>query len=112
MQKTENKFIAPLPWETSTDRDINFERTYSRKYYDYAIRWVGNEVAAHKSLKNGKAYRVPYLKLKSLIAQAGMFWHRTQRNSLFEVTAFYHHHLHSTCQILSNSILDSFFANE
>ena len=79
--ETENKFIAPLPWETSTDRDINFERTYSRKYYDYAIRWVGNEVAAHKSLKNGKAYRVPYLKLKSLIAQAGMFWYRTQRNS-------------------------------
>lgn len=79
--ETENKFIAPLPWETSTDRDIDFERTYTRKYYDYAIRWVGNEVAVHKSLKNGKAYRVPFLKLKSFVAQAGMRWHKTQRNS-------------------------------
>lgn len=79
--ETENKFISPLPWETSTDRDIDFKRNYSRKYYDYAIRWVGNEVAAHKSMKNGKAYRVPYLKLKSFVAQAGMRWHKTQRNS-------------------------------
>jgi radical SAM superfamily enzyme YgiQ (UPF0313 family) len=37
--------ITILPnWETSTDRDIDFKRTYSRKYYNYAVKKVVNEV--------------------------------------------------------------------
>jgi len=36
-------------WETSTDRQIDFKRTYSRKYYDYAVRRVVNEVEAYKA---------------------------------------------------------------
>ena len=27
-------------WESSTDRDIEFKRTYPRKFYDYAVRYV------------------------------------------------------------------------
>lgn len=66
--EVESNFINQLPWETSTDRDIDFKRTYSRKYYDYAIRWIYNEVAIQKS----KPLKVPYLKLKSSIARIGM----------------------------------------
>ncbi|MGV6829061.1 MAG: B12-binding domain-containing radical SAM protein [Flavobacteriales bacterium] len=36
-------------WENSTDRQIDFKRTYSRKFYDYAVKRVVNEVEAHKS---------------------------------------------------------------
>jgi CRISPR/Cas system-associated protein Cas5 (RAMP superfamily) len=36
-------------WETSTDRQIDFKRTYSRKYYDYAVKRVVNEVEANRS---------------------------------------------------------------
>lgn len=36
-------------WENATDRQIDFKRTYSRKFYDYAVKRVVNEVEAHKS---------------------------------------------------------------
>ncbi len=36
-------------WETSTDRQIDFKRTYSRKFYDFAVKRVVNEVEAFKS---------------------------------------------------------------
>lgn len=39
----DNITIQPK-WNTSTDRDIDFKRTYSRKFYDYAVRYVVNEV--------------------------------------------------------------------
>lgn len=38
-----------LDWMESTDRDRDFDRTYSRKYYEYALRWVDNEVRWNKS---------------------------------------------------------------
>jgi radical SAM superfamily enzyme YgiQ (UPF0313 family) len=74
--ETESRFIAPLPWETSTDRQIDFTRTYSRRYYDYAIRWIYNEVAIQKNLQASKYARIPVLKAKSIAAQAGMQWHK------------------------------------
>ena len=53
-------------WETSTDRQIDFKRTYSRKYYDYAVRKVVNEVNYHKEiLKGNKKNNVNALKLKT-----------------------------------------------
>jgi len=33
-----------IDWDTSTDRDRDFKRTYSRKYYEHAVRYVTNEV--------------------------------------------------------------------
>ncbi len=33
-----------LEWEKSTDRDRDFKRKYTRKYYEYAVKWVDNEV--------------------------------------------------------------------
>ena len=42
----EGKISIQPDWETSTDRDIDFERTYSRKFYNYAVSKVVNEVEA------------------------------------------------------------------
>ena len=52
-------------WETSTDRDIDFKRTYSRKFYDYAVRKVVNEVNYHRALHNGQRDVFKALKLKA-----------------------------------------------
>lgn len=77
-EETEPDFIDPPAWEVSTDRDIDFKRTYSRRYYDYAVRWVYNEVAFSKSRKKGELLRLPVLKLKSIAARSGMWWNRSR----------------------------------
>jgi radical SAM superfamily enzyme YgiQ (UPF0313 family) len=74
--ETENAFIHPPAWEESTDRDIDFARTYPRRYYDFAVRWVNNEVEFRRSVRRRNFMRLPMLKLKSLAAQGGMFVHR------------------------------------
>lgn len=77
--QTESGFREQLPWETSTDRQIDFARTYSRRYYEFAIRRVYNEVAFFKTQKNNKAkfFRLTKFKLKSLLAKGGMLWERS-----------------------------------
>ncbi len=62
----EGKITIQPNWETSTDRDIDFKRTYSRKFYDYAVRRIVNEVnyvKSHYSIV--KKYK---LKIKSIIS--------------------------------------------
>ncbi len=77
-EEVQNDFIRTLPWETSTDRQIDFKRTYSRKYYDYAIRWIYNEVTLHKVRvqKNNSPQKIPILKMKALAAKSLMKWER------------------------------------
>jgi radical SAM superfamily enzyme YgiQ (UPF0313 family) len=69
-QEVENLFVEDLPWEKSTDRDIDFKRTYSRKYYDYAVRMIVNEVNAFKANKN--SFNKYKMKAKSIVARGGM----------------------------------------
>ena len=73
-QEVEDRFLENLPWAASTDRDIDFQRTYTRQYYDYAIRMINNEVYFHKALKNpiSNLFRLPVLKWKSALAKARM----------------------------------------
>jgi anaerobic magnesium-protoporphyrin IX monomethyl ester cyclase len=67
--EVENLFVEDLPWESSTDRDIDFKRTYNRRYYDHAITWIHYEMAYHRHKKN--LNRI-VLKLKSLNARNKM----------------------------------------
>ena len=68
--EVENKITVLPNWETSTDRDIDFKRMYSRKYYKYAIAKVVSEVEFDRDLKNKKLNikRLSKLKIKSLLA--------------------------------------------
>jgi len=62
-------------WETSTDREIDFKRNYSRKYYDYAVSKVVNEVEFNKEFQKGKNrnnLKTMKLKTKSMLANFGM----------------------------------------
>ncbi len=62
--EVEDKQTAELDWTTTTDRDRDFERTYSRKYYDYAVRWVVNEVNATRVKETSSKLK---MKTKSLV---------------------------------------------
>lgn len=69
----EDKIIVQPNWETSTDREIDFTRTYSRKFYDYAVRKIVNEVNYSKEKQSDKNLKkmINY-KLKSTLAGAFM----------------------------------------
>jgi len=69
-EEVENLFIEDLAWENSTDRDIDFKRTYSRKYYDYAVRMIVNEIGAFKNDED--LFRHYKMKAKALFARGGM----------------------------------------
>ena len=73
-ETVKDDIMAPLPWGSSTDRDLDFRRTYSRRYYDYAVRWTVNAVHWHKARLSGKALSWPGVKAlgKMIVARAGM----------------------------------------
>jgi radical SAM superfamily enzyme YgiQ (UPF0313 family) len=71
----EDKITVQPEWNTSTDREIDFKRTYSRKFYDFAVRRIVNEVNYNKELLKGKNRNLLTsikLKTKSLLAQTAM----------------------------------------
>ena len=74
-----DKITEQPNWETSTDRDIDFTRTHSRKYYDYAVRRIVNEVNYSKEILKGpdKNLLTTFkLKTKSILAQTAMKLYR------------------------------------
>ena len=77
--EVENLFVEDLPWDSTTDRDIDFKRTYNRKYYDHAITWIHYEMLFHRRKKNLKSV---LLKLKSLNARNKM---RTEKKRAVEL---------------------------
>lgn len=62
----ENDITVHPNWETSTDRQIDFKRNYSRRYYDYAVSKVVNEVEF--SRKNKSIFQRLKHKTKSILA--------------------------------------------
>lgn len=64
-----------LDWMETTDRDRDFKRTYSRQYYEYAVKWVDNEVRSHQRKFNSLINRCK-LKTKSIIFRLMMRYER------------------------------------
>ncbi len=65
----EQQILVAPDWETSTDRQIDFKRNYSRKYYDYAVSKVVNEVEFYREyIKNQNSLKALKLKTKSILA--------------------------------------------
>ncbi|MDH3648104.1 MAG: B12-binding domain-containing radical SAM protein [Saprospiraceae bacterium] len=65
-------------WETQTDREQDFPRTFRRRYYDHAVRYVVNQVEAHR-ISSSLSYQWWWLQLKSILALAGMQWQKIRR---------------------------------
>jgi radical SAM superfamily enzyme YgiQ (UPF0313 family) len=75
-QEIEATQTTKLDWSTSTDRQVDFKRTYSRKYYDFAVKRVINEVNYFKVKDQWSPISAAKLKAKSLAAKLGMKWSR------------------------------------
>ncbi|MBS1634753.1 MAG: B12-binding domain-containing radical SAM protein [Bacteroidetes bacterium] len=69
-EEVENKFLYNPDWETSTDRDIDFERTYPRRFYEHALQWVN--VETYRQTRNKNKLKDLYLRLKSWKCQLSM----------------------------------------
>ena len=71
--EVENIFTEELPWETSTDRDIDFKRRYKRSYYTQAIKWINNEMLY---LNHKKGINSVIIKMKAIKARSMMWLNR------------------------------------
>ncbi len=80
-EEVEARMTARPDWEESTDRDLDFQRTYPRKYYDYAVRWVVNSVHLHRQRSAGRVWTPTALKLllKAGAARLGMRLNRVNK---------------------------------
>jgi len=79
-QEIETNQVNFFDWEKQTDRDRDFIRTYPRRYYDFAVRRVVNEVRYYKAINNGsiKPEAVKY-KSKSFAAKTAMWFVRNTK---------------------------------
>ncbi len=77
-QEVESSIVHRPDWQTSTDRDLDFTRTYPRKYYDYAVSKVMSEVSLHREFQGpANPLRMFKYKSKSWLAGAMMeIWRR------------------------------------
>ncbi|HEX6226682.1 MAG TPA: radical SAM protein [Chryseolinea sp.] len=73
-QEIEAIQTAKLDWSISTDRQVDFQRTYRREFYHYAVKRVINEVNFYKARNNNASLAAGKLRVKSLVAKAGMWW--------------------------------------
>ncbi|MBL7919719.1 MAG: B12-binding domain-containing radical SAM protein [Bacteroidia bacterium] len=61
--------VTPASWNKISDRENDFTRTHSKKFYQYAIRWVYNEVNYSKAASFSNKFKY---KAKSILAQSLM----------------------------------------
>ena len=74
-QEIEAGRTSDLEWAKSTDRQIDFKRTFSRKYYDHAVRRVISEVNYAKQ-NSQVSIQSAKLKMVSIAARIGMKWYK------------------------------------
>jgi anaerobic magnesium-protoporphyrin IX monomethyl ester cyclase len=72
--EVEDQLLNAPEWRTTSDRDLDFKRTFSRAYYRRALSWVNNEVAWHRH--RATPVKALKYKAKSLAAQVLMAWER------------------------------------
>lgn len=72
-EEIEPDIVNRLDWSTSNDRQVDFKRTYSRRYYDFAVKRVTNEVNYFKS-RNRPLAALKH-KTKAELARVGMWWY-------------------------------------
>jgi len=73
-EMTESTQMKSADWASTTDREIDFKRTFTRRYYDFAIRWITSSVHLHKMKQKGTSSGPAGWKtrLKIIGARSGM----------------------------------------
>ena len=60
--------IEAPEWTTSTDRDINFKRSYDFEYYKHAIRYVTNSFHGYNQTKKGNRLKSNLHNIKAKVS--------------------------------------------
>lgn len=78
-QQLQNQISMPGTWAQSTDRDLDFKRTYRKAYYKHAIRFITHRVEAHRErLKNGFSLKLILHRSKYLVSRLFMKLEKTR----------------------------------
>lgn len=76
-EEVHDRLTVEPAWESSTDRDLDFARSYPRRYYDFALRRLYNEVELHRLRTGGGSLRQQAERAaKAAAARIGMRWER------------------------------------
>jgi radical SAM superfamily enzyme YgiQ (UPF0313 family) len=51
-QKVSERVVSLRPWEEGSDRDLTVKGRYSRRFYQFATRWMVNEVALERARRS------------------------------------------------------------
>lgn len=73
----ENQITHKPAWDKSTDRDIDFKRTYPKSFYNHALRLMSAEVELNKAPSH-HILRISKLFAKIWISRLGMRYHMSQ----------------------------------
>ncbi len=68
-------------WSKSSDRETDFKRTYPRRYYDFAIRWIVNSMTLYQLqlINSSFSQKAMWCRLKIGIALLFMAWFKRFR---------------------------------
>jgi radical SAM superfamily enzyme YgiQ (UPF0313 family) len=67
-----SRIMSPGTWAESSDRDLIIQGRPSRRYYDFARRWMTGEVARHEHLHSGRYARAARAAAVAAIGRLGM----------------------------------------
>ena len=71
-QQVESRIVAPAPWASRTDRDLTIAGRPSRRYYDFARRWIVGEVARDEHWQKREYMRALRAASSAAIGRIGM----------------------------------------
>lgn len=66
------RIVASRPWVERTDRDLLIEGRPSRRYYDFARRWMTGEVARHQYWQRGQYGLAARAASGAMVGRVGM----------------------------------------
>jgi radical SAM superfamily enzyme YgiQ (UPF0313 family) len=67
-----SRIARPGPWARTTDRDLDVRDRPSRRYYDFARRWITGEVARHEHWQRKAYARAARAASSALVGRVGM----------------------------------------
>lgn len=70
--KLAERIVTKQPWSARTDRDLTIRGRPSRRYYDFARRWIAGEVASHEHQMRGRYLKAARASTSALVGRIGM----------------------------------------
>jgi radical SAM superfamily enzyme YgiQ (UPF0313 family) len=67
-----SRLVAPAPWHELSDRDLVVSGRPSRRYYDFARRWIVGEVACHQHWREGQYVQAARAATNAVVGRVGM----------------------------------------